>query len=106
MITRKAITTAFEVMAERGSDVPEVLVFCFKNGTPIEKVCVVRVTRDMEFPDRYTVVCGLCSKGEREWFWEETQLKGSSPKLHIRDWLYWKEKRALARRRKQEKHAK
>ncbi len=102
MVTRKAILAAFELIVE-DQDIAEVLYFVFKDGTPLEKVCRVDVTRDMEFPDRYSVRLGLCSKGEREWFWEKTKQDEVSPKFHIRTWLYWKEKRALARRLAKEK---
>ena len=99
MVTRKAVQAAFELIVNE-PEVVDVLYFCFRDGTPVERVCRVSVTRDMEFPNNYTVKLGLCSKGEREWFAEKTAEDGYSPKFHIRTWMYGKEKRALARRLK------
>lgn len=102
MITRKAIQAAFELITEdRG--MAEVAVFVFKDGTPLEEVCYVNVTRDMEFPDRYTVKLGLMTTGFQKWFWEQTRLKEVSPKLYTRYWLYGKEKLALKRRKAKQK---
>lgn len=99
MITRKAILAAFELIAN-DPGVVEVLYFVFRDGQPVETVCRVRVMRDLEFPDLYTVALGLCTKGEREWFAEKTAEDGVSPRFYLRTWKYWKEKQALKRRKK------
>lgn len=97
MVTRKAIEAAFELIVN-DPDVVEVSYFIFKNGTPIDKVCHVNITRNMEFPDRYEVRLGLLPKGERKWFEERTELEEESPRYRIREWMYWKEKLAKKRR--------
>lgn len=79
MVSRKAITTAFEIIiADR--TMKTITVFCLSKRVPLMKTCRVRVTRMKRSPDEYRVTLGRMNYAEREFMKRETVAK-RSPKL-------------------------